>query len=170
MTQTSRTRERRLLALAAAGLLCLACSGGGPDSPTVPNGTSLAELEFLSFNLVNSARRDNSVEPMLDLDELIASVARAHSESMRDEGFFGHRSSHGGLKDRLRGAGVSFTRAGETLALVEGVPDPAGFAHSLFLASEEHRSIMLDDRYRLAGVGVASDGKGSAFTQIYIRR
>lgn len=170
MNQLSRTRECRLLAMAAAATLCLACGGGGPDSPTTPTATSLAELEFLSFDLANSARRDNNVQPMLELDELVAVVARAHSESMRDEGFFGHRGSHGGLSDRLRSAGVSFSHAGETLAMVEGVPDPAGFAHSQFLDSEDHRAIMLDRRYRLAGVGVARDGDTYWFTQIYIRR
>ncbi len=159
-----------LPALAAAVLLTAACSGGGGDSPTNPTGFSLGEVEFLSFDLANNARKDHALESLTGPDNLVAAVARAHSESMRDEGFFGHSGSSGGLRDRLRAAGVEFVAAGENLAKVSGVGDPAGSAHSLFLNSSDHRNVMLDSRFELAGVGVARNGDTYWLTQIYIQR
>ena len=158
-----------LPALAAAALLCASC-GGSADGPTTITGTSAAEVEFLSFELVNSARRDNGVEPQLVLEELISAVARAHSEAMRDQGFFGHNGPDGTLEDRLRRAGLAFSRASENVAQNSSAADPAGMAHSGFMASDGHRAAILDPRFRLVGVGVASNGDSYWLTQIFIRR
>lgn len=159
-----------LPALAVALLFTAACSGGGSDSPTNPTGFSLAEVEFLSFDLANGARREHSLDALSGPDNLVAAVARAHSEAMRDEGFFGHSGSSGGLQARLRAAGVEFSAAGENLAKVSSVGDPAGTAHSLFLNSSDHRSVMLDAGFELAGVGVARNGDTYWLTQIYVSR
>lgn len=169
MTTTNNFARSGFAALAVIALLGVACSGGSSDSPTSPLGTSVAEVEFESFRLVNSARRDSNVQPQLDLDELVTTVARAHSEAMRDHGFFGHNGPSGGIGARLRAAGISFTSAGENLAKLSSVPNPAGEAHSQFMASAEHRDIILDSRFRLAGVGVARSGDTYWLTQIYIR-
>ena len=160
-----------LYALAACAMLGVACGGGGDGAgPTAPVGTSVAEVEYESLQLANSARRNSNVRPQLDLDEQVARVARAHSESMRDNGFFGHRGPNGGITARLRAAGVSFSRAGENLAKLTSVPDPAGEAHRQFMNSSGHRDVMLDPQFRLAGVGVARSGDTYWVTQIYIRR
>ena len=159
-----------LLLLAAVVMSGVACGGGsGPDSPTGPLGTSVAEVEFESFQLANAARRDSDVEPQLSLDERVARVARLHSEAMRDEGFFGHSGPDGSLGARLRAAGVPFSSAGENLAKLSSVPNPAGHAHAQFLDSAEHRRVMLSSKFRLAGVGVARSGDTYWLTQVYIR-
>ena len=169
MTDNKRGRTG-LLALAVLGLLAAACGGGGgPDSPTTPLGTTVAEVEFESFQLANAARSESNVQPQLNLDEAIARVARAHSESMRDNDFFGHQGPDGGMRARLRAAGIPFSVAGENLAMLSSVPNPAGQAHSQFMSSPEHRDVMLDPRFRLAGVGVARSGNTYWLTQIYIR-
>ncbi len=154
--------------LAAIALLGVACGGGGADSPTTPLGTTVVEVEFESFQLVNSARQNNNVQPQLDLQERIARVARAHSEAMRDQNFFGHSGASGGIGARLRAAGIQFSTAGENLAKLSSVPNPAGQAHSQFIASPEHREVMLDSRFRVAGVGVARSGGTYWLTQIYV--
>lgn len=159
-----------LLLLAFVTLLSAACGGGGgPDGPTSPLGTSVAEVEYESYQLVNSARQNNSVQPQLNLDELVAQVARAHSESMRDNGFFGHNGPNGGVRQRLRAAGVNFSGVGENLAKLSSVPNPAGHAHSQFLDSPDHRAVMLDGRFQVVGVGVARSGDHYWLTQIYVQ-
>jgi uncharacterized protein YkwD len=168
MNHNSPTRSGLCL-LAAIALLGAACGGGGPDSPTSPLGTTVAEVEFESFQLANSARQQNNVNPMLDLDDRVAGVARAHSEAMRDRGFFGHDGPDGALTARLRAAGVSFRGAGENLAKLTSVPNPAGYAHNQFLDSASHRTVMLNSKFRLAGVGVARSGDTYWLTQIYVR-
>ena len=164
-----KSAKTGLFVLAAIALLGVACGGGGSDGPTAPLGTTVAEVEYTSFQLANAARRDSNVEPMLDLDERVIRIARAHSEAMRDQGFFGHQGPDGGIAARLRAAGVQFTGAGENLAKIVSVPDPAAYAHARFMDSAEHRKVILDPSFRLAGVGVARSGSQYWLTQIYIR-
>lgn len=157
------------LALAAIALLGVACGGGGDSSgPTAPNGASVAEVEFESFQLANSARSNSNVKPPLNHDEKLSRIARAHSEAMRDQDFFGHHGPDGGLGARLRAAGIPFSTAGENLAKLISVPNPAGQAHAQFMDSPPHRDVMLDPRFRLAGVGVARSGNTYWLTQVYI--
>ncbi len=159
----------RRLALLALGVLAVACSGGASDGPSAPTAASESEVEFQSFQLVNSARRENGVQPQLVFDQLTSSVARAHSEAMRDSGFFGHDGPDGSLSQRLRAAGVSYSAAGENVAKVVSRPDPAASAHAEFLASPVHRGNILSGEWRLAGVGVARSGDSYWLTQIFIR-
>ena len=160
----------RLAAMVGIALFGLACSGGGgPDSPTSTGVASVAEVEYLSFQLANSARTDSHVDPLLDLDQEITAIARRHSEAMRDKGFFDHNGPDGGIASRLRAAGIPFSAAGENLAKISSAADPAAQAHSLFMGSPEHREVMLNSRFRLAGVGVARSGDRYWLTQIYIR-
>ena len=163
--------EMGLFALACLALFCVACGGGGGAAagPTTPLGTTVAEVEFESFQLANAARRDNNVQPQLGLDDAVTRVARAHSEAMRDQGFFGHQGPGGDLASRLRAAGVQFRNAGENLARISSAPNPAGEAHAQFLDSAQHRNVMLNGRFQLAGVGVARSGDTYWLTQIYIR-
>ncbi len=147
-----------------AGVL-LACG----SSPTAPHEPTPSEVEARSLELVNDARAAAGVPPM-SLSEAVAAVARAHSVRMRDEGFFGHMGSdHLGLTARLQAAGIAFHGAAENLARTTGIADPAGFAHTELMASEEHREHILGPDYRLAGVGVARAGDTFWLTQIFIQ-
>ena len=73
------------------------------------------------------------------------------------------------MRARLRAAGIPFSAAGENLAKITSVPNPAGFAHQQFMDSPGHRDVILDSRFRLAGVGVARSGDTYWLTQIYIQ-
>ncbi len=156
-----------LVALSVAALLAAGC-GGSSGSPTGPQAATVADVEVQSFGLLNEARADGGVES-LSLDARVAQVARRHSEAMRDEGFFGHKGSDGaGLRARLRAAGVPFSAAGENLAQVSGVGDPAGVAHRQLMDSPSHRDNILSTGFSSAGVGVAQSGSSYWVTQIFI--
>lgn len=146
-----------------------ACSGSGPTSPgaSAPSATS---VEGSSYTRINQSRRDDGKGELV-LDPVLSEIARAHSRRMRDEGFFGHDDPSGaGLVDRLRAAGVSFSLAGENLALVDGVSDPARSAHEMLMSNPAHRGNILDGRYTEVGIGVAQRGDGYWITQVFLRR
>lgn len=148
----------------------VACSGGGGGAtPTSPLVRSTAQVEFDSYGLVNDARSDNSVDPLLELREVLARIAREHSEAMRDEAFFGHRDAQGRrVGERLSEAGVSFQLAAENLAMVTNSANPAAWAHDRLMGSEEHRPNILDPHVQLIGVGVATEGSTYWITQVFI--
>lgn len=157
-----------LIACAAISLIAAGCGGGsGPTSP----GANLAQIENDSFQLVNEERVVNAISPRLGGDSELASIARGHSERMRDEGFFSHTSPSGEtLGQRLKRNGYSFSFVGENLARVTNVGDPAGFAHSLLMQNPAHRGNILSTRFTRLGVGVAFDRSTVWITQIYVTR
>lgn len=155
-----------LLLLAAVSLV--AC-GGKSSSPTDPAILSTAAVESQSFELINSSRAQQGVGQLV-FDGELSRIARRHSEAMRDRGFFSHLNPDGqGLRARLRANGVSFSAAGENLALVDNTGNPAGLAHQQLLSSPEHRDVMLAGRFVRGGVGVAQSGSTFWITQIYLK-
>ena len=162
-------RVVEVASLLAVALLAAACGGGG-SSPTSPGGQSLAELENNSFLLVNQERSDESVPPTSSDPELSA-IARQHSEQMRDEGFFSHTSPEGqDLLDRLQEAGYPFGFAGENLAKVSNSGNPVLYAHTLLMQNADHRHNILDERFKVLGVGIATRGDTVWITQIFVRQ
>ena len=153
-----------------AALAAIGCSGSGSGSgPTSPQLLDVATVESQSFELVNRARDDAGVGP-LAFDAELSRIAREHSEQMRDRGFFSHKDPNGdGLRSRLKAHGVTFSAAGENLALVNDTGNPAGLAHRQLLDSPEHRDVMLAGRFVLGGVGVAQSGSSYWITQIFLK-
>jgi uncharacterized protein YkwD len=148
-------------------LLLFACGRGG-EGPTAPAAVAPAVVEAESGSLLNETRISSEID-LLSFDPVLAQVARAHSEAMRDGGSLDHSGPGGGtLRDRLRAAGISFRSAGENLAQVQSAADPAGGAHSQLMQSVGHRANIVDPRFRLFGVGVAEDGGTYWITQIFI--
>lgn len=157
-------------ALATFLFTALSACGGGGDGPTSPgNAPSAASVAASSYALINRARRDADLGPLL-LDPALSEIARSYSQRMRDEGFFSHTDPAGvGPGARVRNAGVTFSLVGENLASVQGSGDPAGRAHDALLANQGHRRNMLERRFELVGVGVARSGNQYWITQIYLR-
>lgn len=129
----------------------------------------VASVASQSYELINSARAQQGVG-QLTFDNDLSRIARAHSEAMRDRGFFAHQDPDGnGLRSRLRANGVAFSAAGENLALVNDSTNPAAIAHQQLLASNEHRDVMLAGRFAQVGVGVAQSGSSFWITQVYVK-
>ncbi|MEZ5332217.1 MAG: CAP domain-containing protein [Thermoanaerobaculia bacterium] len=170
MNAGRRLRVLPFLCVGLVGLGVVACGSGGGSSPTEPGGVSALEVEQRSFELLNDARAGAGVTPPFNLDSALTQVARQHSQSMRDNGYFGHRDPEGrNLVQRLAEAGISFSAAAENLARVSGAPDPAGWAHDQLLQSQEHRDNILNGDFRLVGVGVAQAGDTYWITQVFLK-
>ena len=113
--------------------------------------TSIDEAERYAFGLLQSDRARFSLAT-LELDPELTAIARAHSEDMRDNGFFGHLSPTTGLAgDRLRRAGYRAIMHSENLARNDSIAE----AEAALLASVGHRKNLLDHKPTHVGVGVA---------------
>ena len=142
----------------------------GCESPTSPRGPSRVPAEAVeskSLDLINRARTDNS-EAALALETLLVAVARQHSAAMRDRDFVGHVDPDGRTAaDRLRDSGIPVQLFAENVAFVGRVPDPASHIHTLLMANPGHRNNILDSRWQVAGVGVATSPEGYWITQLF---
>jgi uncharacterized protein YkwD len=125
-----------------------------------PTVDQTAEERMLQ--LVNREREKNGLQPLV-VDESIRPVARAHSETMFQQGYFAHVDPDGTTPfDRMRRGNVSFRAAGENLALAPTVD----VAHDGLMNSPGHRANILSPSFRRIGIGVADGGMhGKMFTQ-----
>jgi uncharacterized protein YkwD len=134
----------------------------------IPDGIDLsidASAERQMFDLVNEERTGVGLVPLVWDDRLVP-VARAHSEEMFKLKYFSHQSPVAGTPfDRLKGAGITYQRAGENLAYAQSVT----IAHRGLMQSEGHRENILRPEFTRIGIGVISGGPyGRMFTQVFI--
>lgn len=123
---------------------------------------SAAEVKM--FNLVNAERAKTGAKPLIWRENL-ATVARAHSIDMFARGYFSHYSPEGkDVGDRLVGAGIPYTYAGENLALAPNIDR----AHTGLMNSPGHKRNILDPAFGHIGIGAINGGiYGEMFTQIF---
>jgi uncharacterized protein YkwD len=159
----------RLLRVLVAGVLLLlpiACQNA--SNPITGGYPSEAAVEASSFQLINQARANQGL-PALSFDTQLSSIARAHSQDMRDRNYFAHTDLDGNSpSSRMRGAGVAFKISGENIAQTSGLKDPAQAAHDEFLNDPSHRDVLLNKEFTKVGVGVARSGTQYWITQDYI--
>jgi uncharacterized protein YkwD len=134
--------------------------------PAQPAGVAAAAAgddEGRVLALVNQARAGAGCGA-LTADAGLAGVARAHSEAMRDQGFFDHTDPAGRSPfDRAALAGVTNARA-ENIA--RGQQD-ADAVMGAWLESPGHRQNVLDCSHRTMGLGVATGSGGPWWTQLF---
>ncbi len=131
----------------------------------LPKGSSLTidgVSERRMLELVNEERGKIGIRALI-LDSQITIVARAHSQDMFEHSYFSHVSPDGrDAADRMLAGGVTFTLAGENLALAPNVET----AHLGLMASTDHRRNILDPEFTRVGIGVIDSGlTGKMFTQ-----
>lgn len=116
------------------------------------------------LNLVNNERAKVGVAPLV-WDDALADVARGHSEDMFKRGYFSHYSPEGkDVGDRLNAAGISYTYAGENLALAPNIQS----AHDGLMHSPGHRRNILDPAFHKIGIGAVNGGVyGEMITQVF---
>ena len=123
----------------------------------------LAERQI--FGLVNEERAKRGLRE-LDWDERLVPVGRAHSREMFTLKYFSHDSPVAGSPfDRLRAAGIVYSRAGENLAYAQSV----AVAHHALMDSPGHRENILRPEFTRIGIGVIAAGAyGRMVTQLFI--
>jgi len=110
-----------------------------------------------SLDIVNATRVRNGLS-VLQWDEEAARVAEKHSEDMREQKYFAHRSPQGEEPDgRFKNAGVAYSTVGENIAADQR---SIIYAHEGWMNSEGHRRAILGSWERL-GVGIAFNVRNS---------
>ena len=113
------------------------------------------DLEARMMSLVNSERIKRGLN-ILKSDPELTKVARMHSVDMFQRGYFSHVATNGeGPFDRMHDAGITFTNAGENLALAPTLD----IAHNGLMHSPGHRANILRPEFGRLGIGIVDGGK-----------
>jgi uncharacterized protein YkwD/uncharacterized membrane protein required for colicin V production len=134
----------------------------------LPNDLQLSVdpvAERQMFDLVNEERTAVGLNT-LAWDDRLLPVARQHSEEMFRLKYFAHQSPVSGSPfDRLKAAGITYSRAGENLAYAQSV----SVAHRGLMQSQGHRENILRPEFTRIAIGVVSAGPyGRMFTQMFV--
>jgi len=151
-----------LVVLALVFAAGAAADGSGPQQPATAADTSaqsitaVAELEHELLGGVNQVRKAHGLVP-LRLNAQLAAVARDHSRSMAQFGYFRHTSEDGSafwqrirpvypsLPGRSWSAGENMVWASPGLSAAQAV--------GMWMHSPEHRKNMLTPSWREIGIG-----------------
>jgi uncharacterized protein YkwD len=121
-----------------------------PPNTRAPPPNALAEVQ--SFTRLVNRHRQTIGCGVLQWDDAVAAVAQRHSEDMARNNYFSHTNPRGQNPfDRLRAAGVRFSRAAENIAL--GQPTGETVLQS-WLGSPGHRQNIEECRYTRHGVAL----------------
>ena len=115
------------------------------------------------FDLLNRARLDAGLDP-LAWSPALAVVGQEHAVEMYLEGYFSHHSPvTGTVADRLEAAGITYSAAGENLALAATPTD----VHNGLMGSPGHRENILRPEFRRVGVAVVAGPLGLMTVQVF---
>jgi uncharacterized YkwD family protein len=125
----------------------------------------LSADEAYILEQVNAARAQAGLRA-LKIDFRLVETARAKSQDMVDNGYFGHTSpSMGSPFDQIRRAGISYRYAGENIA----GSSTAQRAFQMWMQSPGHRANILNANFTHIGIGVAQGSPyGKILTQHFI--
>jgi uncharacterized protein YkwD len=142
-------------------------NGGGPGGAITGNAASSSELNLAAqvLVLVNQERANNGGLPPLVNNAAMAQVAYDHSWDMQNRSFFSHTNPGGADPfDRMAGAGISYSNAGENIAM--GYATPADVMTG-WMNSSGHRANILNVNYTEIGIGVREGSGGPWWTQLF---
>lgn len=134
------------------------------DPPTsYLQGTVNTANEQTVFEMVNFFREQYQL-PVLQYDKQLSIIATSHSKDMMLNNFLSHDSpTAGSLKERLEKADIQYDAAAENIA--SDYYDGIEAAHG-WLNSEEHRQVMLGEKFTHVGSGVFLN----YYTQLFIEK
>jgi uncharacterized protein YkwD len=142
---------RRLLSVACIASGVAIAAAVSATWAREPLGTlhQVAAKEASFATAINRARAARGISPVT-VDEQLIVAARTHTRAMLSGGYFAHRNWSGEL------ARVGITGfVGQILGWHAVVHGSVQLLLRMWLASPEHRTILLDPRYHRVGVGVA---------------
>ena len=141
---------------------------GSHESIPVESKTQSLTIDSASetkmFALVNQERTSRGIGA-LTWDTKLVVVARNYATLMWNDHYFGHYDPEGhDVSYRLQQAGISYSIAGENLALAPTVE----VAHTGLMNSPGHRANILEVRFKKVGIGVIDNGYyGKMFVQVF---
>jgi|ERR1051326_5554894 uncharacterized protein YkwD len=131
-------KTKKVLVVFLTGFLLLGVAGTAGASGLTASETSL-------LSVINATRAAHGLAP-LRIDHRLQRTARAHSADMLRHQYF----AHGAFTARVRASGAAGPVFGEDLAWG---PLSATWVVTRWLASPEHRAILLRPGFRRIGVG-----------------
>lgn len=131
----------------------------GNSSTTTSSGQNVTADQKLAFDLLNADRAKNGLSP-LKLNSQLTSLAGNYAQDMINRNYFAHNNPEGQTPfDRMKNAGISYTYAGENIAINNNVTA----AETAFMNSSGHRANILNTNYNEVGIGVRYNSNGSAY-------
>lgn len=128
-----------------------------------PASSEVSAYEKKVLDLTNQERAKAGV-PALKLDTELSKVAREKSRDMQSKGYFDHNSpTYGSPFDMMKQFGISYTTAGENIAMGQQSPEEVVQA---WMNSEGHRKNIMNANFTHLGVGHVADG--NYWTQMFI--
>ena len=119
------------------------------------------DLEIAALKLIANERKTRRVKQLV-ADADVTQAARSHAQDMVDYNYFSHADREGeDAGDRLERAGIKYEVVGENLAFAGNLAT----AHKGLMASQTHRSNILESRFGRVGVGVL-DGGGCGVVEV----
>lgn len=143
-------------------------SAAGASKKEAPPATAGGKEQEM-VQMINAARLEKGL-PALEVSGQLTSAARAKSADMVSANYFSHESpTYGGLSGLLQRHGVSYSCAGENLAMNSN--GSVSLAFSSLMNSAPHRANILDRRFTLVGVGIKAKSDGTHYyTQLFVGR
>lgn len=113
--------------------------------------------------LLNKERVALGLKP-LQIDSSLVKLARLKAQDMVDKRYFDHNSpTYGSPFDMLKKFGISYSYAGENLALAASVSS----AHKALMESPGHRANILSGNYDRVGIGIVVSGGYRYVVQLF---
>ncbi len=132
-------------------------------SQPTQTSSSVSAYEKKVVELTNAERAKQGLAP-LTLDTALSKVARAKSQDMKDNNYFDHNSpTYGSPFDMMKSFGISYTSAGENIAMGQKTPEEVVQA---WMDSPGHRENIMNASFTHIGVGYVASG--NYWTQQFI--
>jgi len=130
----------------------------GSTSQSTSSGNTASD-EQLAFSLLNADRAANGL-PALKWNTSLTRLAENYAQDMINRGYFSHYNPEGQSPfDRMKAAGISYSTAGENLAINTSVRG----AETAFMNSSGHRANILNPNYTEVGIGVRYSANGQVY-------
>ncbi len=114
----------------------------------------IADMEFQIWRRINQIRRRKGLQPLQANLKLIQ-VARAHSQSMAQQGCYSHECSLGGThRQRVQDAGIPSEQVAETLFKATRSQDLVNQTIQAWMQSPRHQKILLLPEASETGVAI----------------
>lgn len=136
--------------------------------PSPPSSSSLSAYQVEVVNLTNKERSKSGLTALKADDENLNNSAHAKSVDMDKHNYFSHNSpSYGSPFDMMKKFGVSYTSAGENIAM--GQKTPADVVRD-WMNSSGHRANIMNPKFTHIGIGYIKGTKHSYWTQQFISK